>query len=97
MTPDQIFNKAWDILVAYAGASKDSMWRPIFVEYFLAKRSNQEFRFGGYLGHGGKFWRNDGRYYVQCYPEDRNPNRTKVIEETNKWLSALPYFEPDPS
>lgn len=95
MTPEEIFNKAWDILVEHAGASKDPMWRPIFVDYFTKSRSHAEFRFGGYLGHGGKFWRNDGRYYVQCFSEDRNLNRTAVIDEVNKLLAELPYSEPE--
>jgi hypothetical protein len=95
MTPDEIFNKAWDILVEHAGASKDPMWRPIFVDYFVSSRSHAEFHFGGYLGFGGKFWRNDGHYYLQDGTAPSSKSAAVVIE-VNKLLAELPYFEPQP-
>jgi hypothetical protein len=95
VTPEEIFNKAWDILVEHAGASKDPMWPPIFVNYFLEKRSNQEFRFGGTLGHGGKFWRNACLYYVTCYHEEETPKRREIIGRVNLLLAKFPYYEPE--
>jgi hypothetical protein len=50
-----------------------------------------EYRFQGDLGFGGKFWRNDGRWYVSAYPEDvkARPERAGIIEATNAALAEL--------
>lgn len=99
MTPEEIFNKAWDILVEHAGASKDPDNRANFVQAYTTWGKNEsysatEWRFGGYLGFGGKFWRTAGRYYISCYSEDKKAKQTKIIEKVNSLLSGLPYFQP---
>lgn len=95
MTPEEIFGKAWDILVEHAGASTDPMNRETFIMAYLAPTYPAiEWRFGGYLGFGGKFWRNNNGYYISCYREDETPKRRKIVEKVNELLKELPYFEP---
>jgi len=97
MKPDEIFGKAWDILVEHAGASADPDNKANFVLNYTTKGQTYnvtEWRFGGLLGFGGKFWRNDNRYYVSCYPEDKDKKKERVIARVNALLSILPYFEP---
>lgn len=54
-----------------------------------------EYRFGGNLGMGGKFWitRRYGpfhdRWDVTCYREDETPGRKAMIERANARLAAL--------
>lgn len=48
-----------------------------------------EYRFGGMLGMGGKFWRSNGKWYVNCYPENETPERKAIIEKANKALAEL--------
>jgi hypothetical protein len=48
-----------------------------------------QFRFGGLLGFGGKFWVNNGKIYVSCYIDDKNEERESVIEVTNAALQDL--------
>lgn len=95
MEPEEIFKKAWAILVEHGGAVKHEEEKDAFVQSFLTpEHPTVEWRFSGNLGFGGKFWRNDDRYYVTCYPEDRNPKREATIERVNKLLAELPYFYP---
>ncbi len=98
MNPEEIFSQAWDILVQHAGASKDHLDKGTFVRAFLEpQHSATEWRFCGHLGFGGKFWRNDQRYYISCYPEDRTERRLAIIETVNGLLASLPYFHPQES
>jgi hypothetical protein len=48
-----------------------------------------EWRVGGKLGFGGKFWRYDGKVFVTCYPEDRTPERDAIIKQTNEELARI--------
>ncbi len=91
----EIFHCAWDILVLHAGAADAEDSRTDFVIAFTERRSVQEWRFGGKLGSGGKFWRYDGRYYITCYPEDRTGDRIDLMDKVNHLLSELPYFVPE--
>lgn len=85
-----LYEQCWDILVEHAGALKNQDDRSTFVRAFLAEEHEAtEWRFGGTLGFGGKFWRNDGRLYVACYREDETPKRLAVIETVNAQLAAL--------
>ena len=74
-------NRIWSILVEHAGASE--MHRN---EFLIAAKDPgiSEFRFSGKLGFGGKFWAS--RFEVDCYPEDENKKRKKIIENTNNLL-----------
>ena len=84
----EIAAKIYDILVAEAGASLE--WKA--KEHFTDLQSSEyvtEFRFCGKLGLGGKFWRNGGRWYINCYPDDSTPERERIIKATNERLQAL--------
>jgi hypothetical protein len=94
MTPFEIFTRAYDILVDQAGAPGRAETRASFVSHFTTHRGALEWRFMGSLGFGGKFWRNDGRYYITCYREDETKKRKAVIDKVNRLLDALPYHEP---
>jgi hypothetical protein len=54
-----------------------------------------EFRFMGNLGFGGKFYREGRggwpvmRMWVDCYPEDRTPERDAMIAAANARLIGL--------
>lgn len=96
MEPREIFEKAYDILVEHAGAPAKDFWGESFIQAFVTRPLAMEWRFGGKLGFGGKFWRNDNRYYVSCYREDRTAERERTIEEVNRLLATLPYYEPPP-
>lgn len=87
LTHDQA-DAIYTALVAHAGASEDD--RRFFVEA-QTDDYHYEYRFIGGLGFGGKFWRNDGRWYVSAYPEDVRvrPSRQQAINNTNAALSAL--------
>ena len=74
----------WDVLVSEAGARPDQ-----FAEFNHHWPQCREFRFMGSLGFGGKVWANDGRVYVNCYPEDANPERRATMERTNALLAQL--------
>ena len=83
---NQKANAIFDILVQECGAFGDD--RLGFV-YNQTTEPVSEWRFCGKLGFGGKFWRNNGRMYVSCYPDDETPERMKMIEAANKRLELL--------
>jgi hypothetical protein len=80
---------AYDILVEHLGAI------PSEAEYFVdvQRRGCEEFRFQGSAGFGGKLYHDSWRgLRVDCYPEDRNPERDAAIARANKALAVLyPY------
>jgi len=78
----------YDALVEYAGAPDNEFWRQTFVDWFTGT-DGTEFRFQGALGFGGKLRRQDGRLFVDCYPEDVTNVRRKMIARTNDALAAL--------
>jgi hypothetical protein len=81
------------VLVEHAGAAD---WNEDGFVYAFTKSDYQatEWRFGGLLGFGGKFWRNAGKYYVTCYREDENKKTLAVIKRANEILA--PYKAIDP-
>jgi len=86
-------NAIYDILIQECGATEicgivPTSEREHFVERQMAEEI-REWRFCGWLGFGGKFWRNSGRMYVTCYSEDETPKRKAMIESANKRLEAL--------
>lgn len=89
LTIDQC-NKIYDILVE-AGASADEHMRQDFIHHFTSYDPPTEWRFMGKLGFGGKFrYRPCGAVFiVDCYSEDMNSTRRKVIDETNTKLKPL--------
>jgi hypothetical protein len=81
-------NAVYDVLVEHAGASEGQRDMFVFTE---TDRLVHEYRFGGKLGGGGKFWNCNGSWYVTAYPEDvkRWPDMQQVIDATNEALAAL--------
>ena len=85
--PKEIANQIWTILIEEAGSREAE--RSAFV-YHQGKGCT-EFRIGGPLGYGGKFWNYNGRWYINTYPEtlEREPSLANIIERTNKRLESL--------
>lgn len=94
-------DRAYSILVEHAGAIESNDERADFI-YSVSRPDllTTEYRFGGSLGFGGKFRiPSDGRApFVNCYPEDRTPERLEAIDRTNNALQALfaPQSSPAP-
>jgi hypothetical protein len=84
-----LFGLVYDVLTKVCGASDNPYDREHFVAAQCEEGHPTEWRFCGSLGFGGKFWRNDGRFYVSCYREDETPARLKAIAEANRLLSDL--------
>lgn len=79
----------YDNLRVMVGAS-DSMAESFMRNWPACK----EFRVPGALGFGGKVWfekvaGSRYRVYVNCYPEDRTPERDELIARVNERLSSL--------
>lgn len=85
-------------LVEHAGANARDPWG--FVHHLMRSHESSvfEWRFMGFLGFGGKFYRDrnsrpDGSWgetwRVSCYPEDSNPEREAIIATTNAALHDL--------
>ncbi len=88
-----LFERVYDVLVTEAGASPTPHTKAAFVEHFSALKNrrsgNEEWRFQGALGFGGKFWGSSDGFRVSCYVEDENRARKKCIRLTNKALQPL--------
>ena len=85
-----LYHTVWDILVAHAGAyekDRDRFVQACLVKDYFGRLT--EWRFGGHLGFGGKFWRNDGRLYISCYKEDMTKKAQKIIDKVNALLAEL--------
>lgn len=83
----EIANKVWDILVKYAGVSEDGRMQFLqSVSDVTEKYPAIEYRFGGKLGFGGKFWKD--KMKVTCYSEDEK-GKKGLINKINKMLSKL--------
>lgn len=91
MTPEDLYDKCWAILVEQAGAYNNSQDRRHFVEVCLENHGKEdlEFRFCGSLGFGGKFRRYLGLLYVDCYPEDATKERLETVKRVNLLLAQL--------
>ena len=77
-------DRIFDILVEECGAAPGGRW--VFMAWV---GFDLPFRFTGSLGLGGKFCDKAGRWYVDCYPEDKTIERIDAIEKANKRLSRL--------
>jgi hypothetical protein len=82
--PEADCEKIYNILLE-AGATE--YWRQDFVMHMSG--TTREYRFGGMLGFGGKFYNCADRWYISCYPEDRTEARGQMIENINAKLRAL--------
>jgi hypothetical protein len=87
----ELYERCWDILVEYVGASKGPRERAAFVMACLdtGPRKLTEFRFCGSLGFGGKFYRSNGKLYVTCYPEDATLSRKRALTKVNQLLEDI--------
>ena len=90
-------NRIYDILVEHCGASDDgrSYDRESFVHHHSGDISSDEayrcheYRFGGYLGFGGKFWNEGNRFRVSAYSEDSSADVRVMVARANQKLQAL--------
>ena len=82
---ESLAHKIYDVLAKHCGASEQE--RHHFV--YLQIKGCTEYRFRGIFGLGGKFWNNNGRLYVTCYPEDAIPERNSIIKSVNQRLAIL--------
>ncbi len=81
-------SKVYDVLVRMGGASE--MMRDSFIHHHSEERGRDichEWRFGGRLGFGGKYW--SSYNYVNCYSEDSTPERMSLIEIINQELKKI--------
>lgn len=78
----------FNILMAECGAIESD--RDQFMRWFI-EGPGIEFRIGGKLGFGGKFWKNSDRYYVSCYPEDMKAKQKKIITKVNALLEGVDW------
>ena len=83
----RIASDIYDILVEECGAV--ASMRDHWMHHQTKEEHTYEWRFSGHLGFGGKFWRNMGRWYVDCYLEDSSPKAKRVIKAANARLAAL--------
>ena len=82
-------NKIYDVISAICGAPKYN--RLPFIN-LQTTEFIKEYRFMGDLGYGGKFWRNNNRWYVNCYNEDNNQSIQKRISVANEMLDNLRFI-----
>jgi hypothetical protein len=80
----------YTILVTVVGCSEAGR------DYFCLVHTHEdvrEFRIGGTLGFGGKFWGHTGidgtAWKVDFYTEDSTPERVRVAQQANFMLAAL--------
>jgi hypothetical protein len=86
MMNKEFWVQVYDILVEECGLSL----REVDKHIFLHKAGKfTEWRFSGNLGFGGKLWNNDGKLYVNCYPEDLTIEREEMIVAANERLEEL--------
>lgn len=79
-------NKVYDMLVGIGGAFEDD--RSNFVYHHCESKDGcDEWRFGGKLGFGGKYYSRENM--VTCYSEDETPGRLELIKVLNKMLATL--------
>jgi hypothetical protein len=80
----QQLDKVYTVLVTVAGASESE--RASFLHYVVNQRAHKlsiEWRFRGNLGFGGKYKEESGHARIDCYPEDLNAVREKIIADVN--------------
>lgn len=94
--PEDIANEIFDILVEHAGVYDSESNRRQFIYHQGSKPDKwnksggcNEYRFGGKLGFGGKFWHNNYRFYVNCYCEDKGSKEEKIISTINELLIPI--------
>ncbi len=79
-------NSIYDILVSMGGAPED-MRHDFIYHHCDSKFGCDEYRFGGKLGSGGKYYSSNNR--VDCYTEDYTSETKTLIEDINGYLSGI--------
>lgn len=85
--------KVYEILVRECDA--DPAQSLAFVQYMTAQHTlaaaqgGREWRFGGRLGYGGKFYLYEHVWRVNCYPEDINPARRQLMFRVNDMIGHI--------
>lgn len=79
--------RVYEVLFEHCGARPAEDDVASFVHEFTRENPTSEYRFCGALGFGGKF--RFPRFSVDCYPEDSNPIRDKMVSDGNAALAAL--------
>ncbi len=92
---NDLFDRIYSVLVT-GGASESQRGNFIaHAEQWLRERLAREhffpieWRFGGDLGHGGKFFCHTREMRVYYYPEDRTPERDAFVASANAALAPL--------
>lgn len=80
------FNLIYDLLVSIGGADESDRYSFIHA-HVKDKYECTEWRFCGKLGFGGKYRKR--RNQVDCYSEDSNRERNKIIKELNIALDKI--------
>lgn len=80
--------RVFQILVEEVGAYNNEAGDQLADFIYHQEDECTEYRFGGMLGFGGKFW-SDRVWRVTCYPEDRTPEREAAMARANVRLAAL--------
>ena len=88
---DDYADRILGILRTHCGANlRGDEWNfRRFVEGALGNAFNDEYRFIGSLGFGGKVWIERRAWRVSCYPEDETGERREAIATANAELAKL--------
>lgn len=84
---DVFYHKVYDILEELGGATGEGYRESFIYNYTKDKYKSDEWRFQGKLGFGGKY--RGERNMVDCYQEDENPERKRLIKKINTVLKKL--------
>lgn len=84
-----IWNEIYDLLVQRGGASE--IMREAFVHSHIMERNRKptEWKIGGKLGNGGKFYHDHKSFNVDMYQEDETPERLELKYQLNSLLKPL--------
>ena len=86
-TPE-FWKAVYAVLVEHAGAYNGPHSTDDFAQAFMDP-ATREYRCCGKFGFGGKFRRNAGKIYVNCYSEDETPKIKRQIAKVNKILAEM--------
>lgn len=79
-----------EVLIAECGLGDNPYARDSLEAFLTEATPSPEYRFGGWLGDGGKLYNaNGGKLWVSCYREDETPTRVAAIGRANARLDAL--------
>jgi hypothetical protein len=78
-------DRIYTILEECCGASP--LEREAFSRYMTAEHRQWEWRFGGWLGFGGKLYADSRSVHVDYYREDRTPIRDFAVKTANERIS----------